>query len=98
MQRTQQIASFSIVLGIGVLALKTGAWWLTNSAALFSDALESTVNVAASLIALARLACRGAPGRCQPPVWPSESRVLRRRGGGGADHRRQHRDPAACLG
>ncbi len=55
MKRTQQIASFSIVLGLGVLALKTGAWWLTNSAALFSDALESTVNVAASVIALVAL-------------------------------------------
>ncbi len=53
--RTQQIASFSIVLGVGVLALKAGAWWLTNSAALFSDALESTVNVAASVIALVAL-------------------------------------------
>ena len=53
--RTQQIASFSIVLGLGVLALKTGAWWLTNSAALFSDALESTVNVAASVIAFVAL-------------------------------------------
>ncbi len=55
MGRTQQIASFSIVLGVGVLALKTGAWWLTNSAALFSDALESTVNVAAAVIALVAL-------------------------------------------
>ena len=55
MGRTQQIASFSIVLGLGVLALKSGAWWLTNSAALFSDALESTVNVAASVIALVAL-------------------------------------------
>ncbi len=55
MGRTQRIASFSIVLGVGVLALKTGAWWLTNSAALFSDALESTVNVAASVIALVAL-------------------------------------------
>lgn len=53
--RTQQIASFSIVLGVGVLALKMGAWWLTDSAALFSDALESTVNVAASVIALVAL-------------------------------------------
>ena len=52
---TQRIASFSIVLGVGVLALKTGAWWLTTSAALFSDALESTVNVAAAVIALAAL-------------------------------------------
>ena len=52
---TQRIASFSIVLGFGVLALKTGAWWLTTSAALFSDALESTVNVAAAIIALGAL-------------------------------------------
>ena len=43
------------MLGVGVLALKAGAWWLTNSAALFSDALESTVNVAASVIALVAL-------------------------------------------
>ncbi len=43
------------MLGLGVLALKTGAWWLTNSAALFSDALESTVNVAAAVIALVAL-------------------------------------------
>ncbi len=55
MGRTQQVASFSIVLGLGVLALKAAAWWFTNSAALFSDALESTVNVAASIIALAAL-------------------------------------------
>ncbi len=55
MGRTQRIASFSIVLGLGVLSLKTGAWWLTNSSALFSDALESTVNVAASVIALVAL-------------------------------------------
>ncbi len=55
MGRTQQIASFSIVLGVGVLALKAGAWWLSNSAALFSDALESTVNVAAAVIVLVAL-------------------------------------------
>ncbi len=67
MQRTQQIASFSIVLGVGVLALKTGAWWLTNSAALFSDALESTVNVAASLIALAALRFAERPADANHP-------------------------------
>ena len=67
MQRTQQIASFSIVLGIGVLALKSGAWWLTNSAALFSDALESTVNVAASLIALVALRFAERPADANHP-------------------------------
>ena len=38
-----------------MLALKAAAWWITGSAALYSDALESIVNVAASLIALGAL-------------------------------------------
>ncbi len=67
MHRTQQIASFSIVLGVGVLALKTGAWWLTSSAALFSDALESTVNVAAALIALVALRFAERPADANHP-------------------------------
>ncbi len=33
-----------------MLLVKAAAWWLTDSAALFSDALESTVNVAAALV------------------------------------------------
>src|ERR1700709_2312152 len=65
--RTQQIASFSIVLGVGVLALKCGAWWLTGSAALFSDALESTVNVAAALIALGALRFAERPADANHP-------------------------------
>ncbi len=67
MGRTQQIAGFTIVLGLGVLALKTGAWWLTGSAALFSDALESTVNVAASLIALTALRLAEKPADANHP-------------------------------
>ncbi len=65
--RTQQIASFTIVLGVGVLALKSGAWWLTDSAALYSDALESTVNVAASLIALVALRFAERPADANHP-------------------------------
>ncbi len=53
--RLQRIATVSIALGVVVLALKAGAWWITDSAALFSDALESTVNVAGSLVALVAL-------------------------------------------
>ena len=67
MERTQQIASFSIVLGVSVLALKAGAWWLTGSAALFSDALESTVNVAAALIALGALRFAERPADANHP-------------------------------
>jgi cation diffusion facilitator family transporter len=47
----QHFALGSLVAGCMVLGLKGAAWWLTGSAALYSDALESTVNVAASLLA-----------------------------------------------
>ena len=35
--------------------MKGAAWWVTGSAALYSDALESIVNVAASVVAMAAL-------------------------------------------
>jgi len=46
----QRVALGSIGVGGVVLGLKAAAWWLTGSAALYSDALESIVNVAASVI------------------------------------------------
>ena len=49
------IAAGSIAIGCLVLAMKGAAWWITGSAALYSDALESIVNVAASVIALVAL-------------------------------------------
>lgn len=48
-----RIAFASIVIGAAVLALKVGAFWLTGSVALFSDALESTVNIASAVATLA---------------------------------------------
>jgi cation diffusion facilitator family transporter len=65
--RTQQVASFSIILGLGVLALKAAAWWFTGSAALFSDALESTVNVAAAIISLVALRFAERPADANHP-------------------------------
>ena len=60
MRQAERIAAGSIAIGLAVLALKTAAWWVTDSAALFSDAAESVVNVAASLAAFValRLAAR----------------------------------------
>ncbi|AHJ61841.1 Cobalt-zinc-cadmium resistance protein czcD [Granulibacter bethesdensis] len=54
-RRTKMVASGTIVIGIVVLGLKLLAWRMTNSTALFSDAMESIVNVAASLMAFAAL-------------------------------------------
>jgi cation diffusion facilitator family transporter len=67
MSRGEHIALGTIALGFSVLGLKTAAWWLTGSAALFSDALESTVNVAASLIALVALRFANKPADANHP-------------------------------
>lgn len=47
----RRLAFWSILVALAVAALKFAAWWLTDSVALLSDALESIVNVAASLVA-----------------------------------------------
>jgi cation diffusion facilitator family transporter len=49
----ERLAAGSVAVAILVLLLKAGAWWLTGSVALFADALESVVNVATSIAALA---------------------------------------------
>jgi cation diffusion facilitator family transporter len=52
---TANIAAASILVGAVVLALKFVAWWLTGSIALWSDALESLVNVATAIAAFAAI-------------------------------------------
>lgn len=51
-QKVATLAAWSIVIALAVLALKALAWWITGSVALYSDALESIVNVIASGAAL----------------------------------------------
>lgn len=51
-QKVATLAAWSIVIAFAVLALKALAWWITGSVALYSDALESIVNVIASGAAL----------------------------------------------
>lgn len=67
MGRGERIALGSIGIGIVVLAMKAAAWWLTGSAALYSDALESTVNVAASVVALVALRVASTPADANHP-------------------------------
>jgi cation diffusion facilitator family transporter len=51
MTRVPLIALGSIAIGVAVLALKYAAYWLTGSVALWSDAIESIVNVATAIVA-----------------------------------------------
>lgn len=59
---TAQLAIGSILVGIIVLAIKIAAYLMTGSIALYSDALESTVNIATAFAALiaVRLAAKPA--------------------------------------
>lgn len=51
-KRTRKYAYLSIAASLTTMALKFGAFFLTGSVGLFSDAVESVVNLAAGIIAL----------------------------------------------
>lgn len=57
----------SVAVGLAVLGLKLLAWHLTGSVALFSDALESIVNVAASTAALVAISYSARPADANHP-------------------------------
>jgi len=50
--RTLAVAGASLLVGLIVLGLKFLAWYVTGSIALYSDALESIVNVVTAVVAL----------------------------------------------
>jgi cation diffusion facilitator family transporter len=59
-----QVASYlklSVVAALATIGLKTGAWWLTDSVSLLSDALESLVNLAGAMFALAMVTLAARP-------------------------------------
>lgn len=51
----------SIAVALATIALKTGAWWLTDSVSLLSDAMESVVNLAGAMFALAMVTVAARP-------------------------------------
>jgi cation diffusion facilitator family transporter len=65
--RAAKAALGSLVVGLLVLALKFAAYWFTGSAALFADALESVINVAAAGTALAALRISAKPADANHP-------------------------------
>jgi cation diffusion facilitator family transporter len=57
----ERFAWLSVAAALATIALKTLAWRLTGSVGLLSDALESLVNLAAALLALAMLRLAASP-------------------------------------
>jgi cation diffusion facilitator family transporter len=64
---TVKLACGSFVLGVVVLTLKALAAWWTGSIALYSDALESVVNLATAMVALIAIRLAGRPADEQLP-------------------------------
>src|SRR5438876_1167495 len=60
-------ATLSVVVSILLLVIKFAAYYATHSAAIFSDALESIVNVVASMVAAWSLFLAHQPADAQHP-------------------------------
>ena len=61
MSNTLRMAIGTVAVSLVVLALMAAAYWLTGSVALYSDALETTINVAGAATALFAIWCSGRP-------------------------------------
>jgi cation diffusion facilitator family transporter len=66
-KQAQNLAVGSIAVGAVVLALKLAAWKITGSAALFSDAAETVVNVLAACVAWGALSFAARPADANHP-------------------------------
>ena len=60
-ENLKRYAWLSIAAALATILLKGVAWWLTGSVGLLSDALESLVNLAGALMALAMLSLAAQP-------------------------------------
>ncbi|WP_120634686.1 cation diffusion facilitator family transporter [Ruegeria sp. EL01] len=69
-------AALAIPVSIVILALKLLAWWLTGSVALFSDALETIVNVAAASLAYFAVWISGKPPDKKHPFGHKKAEYL----------------------
>jgi cation diffusion facilitator family transporter len=73
---TRTIALGSIAVGVVVFAIKLVAWQVTGSVALLSDALESTVNVGASVAAFLAIRWSARPEDANHPYGHHKAEYL----------------------
>ena len=70
------LARYNIVFSLGILGLKYAAYALTGSVSLYSDALESIVNVAAALMALYAIQVAAQPPDREHPFGHTKAEFL----------------------
>jgi cation diffusion facilitator family transporter len=56
-----KFAVLSIAAALATIALKTLAWWITDSVGLLSDAIEGTINLVGATVALAMISVAARP-------------------------------------
>src|SRR5262252_9602724 len=61
MSGARSFALLSIGAAVVTIALKTGAWWITGSVGLLSDALEGSINLVGAIFALGMLSVAARP-------------------------------------
>jgi len=70
------IAAVSLAVSIAVLAIKFGAYLLTGSVALYSDALESIVNVVTAAAAIVAIRSAARPADAEHPYGHDKAEYL----------------------
>jgi cation diffusion facilitator family transporter len=75
--RVELYAAFaSLVAGVGLLGIKFVAYWLTDSPAIFADAVESIVNVMAAVFAIWALSIAHTPADDDHPYGHGKAEFL----------------------
>jgi cation diffusion facilitator family transporter len=76
MSQTLKLAWGTLAVSFVVLAMKAGAYWLTGSVALYSDALETVINVVAAVGALIALWFSAQPADANHPYGHQKAEYL----------------------
>lgn len=76
MSRSLKVAWGSLGISIVVLAMKGAAYWVTGSVALYSDALETTINVVSAIGALLALWFSEKPADANHPYGHNKAEYL----------------------
>src|SRR5262245_50887254 len=71
-----QIATGSLAVSLAVLAIKFGAYLLTGSVALYSDALESIINVLTAIAAIVAIRSAARPPDAEHPYGHDKAEYL----------------------
>ena len=59
--QVRTLLKLSVAAALATIAMKTAAWWVTDSVGLLSDAMESFVNLASALFAIAMVTVAARP-------------------------------------